>query len=217
LGILVNGDPKNSVYDTSAYRWLTTTNIPGTTRQWREVNSGAEAEAEVQRQAFWVEYMKFIGQLDALRQQRGLKSYRVKGAEQLNSYRKEFIDNMRANPLYQAGVTDFESMGSSKTYEAVRVLKSAVNSPEFMSDKADNPTWQAAVLYLDTRQRLIKIVADSGKSLSSKENADLAADWDTFRNELIDKDAGWAAIANRYLNGDDAPKELGASFTDMGA
>jgi hypothetical protein len=216
LGILVNSDPKNSVYDTSAYRWLTTTNIPGTTRQWREVNSGAKAEAEVQRQAFWVEYMKFIGQLDALRQQRGLKSYRVKGAEQLNSYRKEFIENMRANPLYQAGVTDFESMGSSKTYEAVRVITAAVNDPDFMSDKADNPTWQAALLYLDTRQRLIKLVSDSGKSLSSKDNAALAADWDTFRNELIDKDAGWAAIANRYLNGDDVPKELGASFTDTG-
>lgn len=216
LGILVNGDdPKTSVYDTNAYRWLTTENIPGTTRKWREVNSGAEAEAEVQRQAGWVEYMKFKGQLDALRQQRGLKSFRVKGAEQLNSYRKEFIDNMKSNPLYTAWVTDFESMGSSKTYDAVRVIDAALKDPTFMADKGDNPTWIAAALYVDGRKRLIEAVEASGKSLAHKDNADLAVQWDEFRNNLIDQDAGWAAIANRYLNGDDVPKELGVSFMDV--
>lgn len=215
LGILVNEDPKSSVYDTSAYRWLTTTNIPGTTRKWREVNSGAEAEAEVQRQAGWVEYMKFKGQLDALRQQRGLKSFRVKGAEQLNSYRREFIDNMKANPMYAAWVTDFESMGSSKTYDAVKLIDAALKDPEFMARRGDSRTWQMAALYIDGRQRLIDAVKASGSSLESKSNAGLAQEWDEFRNSLIDQDAGWAAIANRYLNGDDTPSELGTSFLDV--
>lgn len=216
FGILVNGDPKDNVYDGNAYRWLSTTNIPGTTRKWREVNSGAEAEAEVQRQAGWVEWIKFKGQLDAMRQQRGLKSFKVKGAEQLNSYRREFLDNMKANPLYAAWVTDFESMGSSKTYDAVRLLRSALNDPEFMASKDGDSTWEAAALYMETRDKLIELVKDSGKGLGSKENEQLALEWDEFRNNLIDQNAGWAAIANRYLNGDDVPRELGTSFADVG-
>jgi hypothetical protein len=46
LGILVNEDLANSEYDINAYRWMQQENIPGTTRKWRETNSGGESMAE---------------------------------------------------------------------------------------------------------------------------------------------------------------------------
>jgi hypothetical protein len=217
LGILVNGDPKESAYDVNAYQWLTMENIPGTSRRWREINTGAESMAETQRQAGWVEYIKFKGQIDALLQQRGLKSYRVKGAEDLNQYRKEFIDNMLSNPLYAGWAVDYQSTGSSKTYSAVNTITQALRNEKFMSDKADNKTWQFAADYIEVRNRLIQMVKESGVSLENDANAALKEEWDGFRQDLISRDIGWAGIANRYLNGDDTPVEIGTTFNDIGA
>ena len=216
LGILVNGDPRDSAYDVNAYQWLTNENIPGTSRKWREINTGAESMAETQRQAGWVEYIKFKGQIDALLQQRGLKSYRVKGAEDLNQYRKEFIDNMLHNPLYAGWAVDYQSTGSSKTYSAVNTITQALRNEKFMADKADNKTWQNAAQYIDVRNRLIQMVKESGVSLENDANAALKEEWDGFRQDLINSDIGWAGIANRYLNGDDTPAEIGTTFNDIG-
>lgn len=213
LGMFVNADMKESPYDPNSYRWMMTENIPGTNRKWREVNSGAEAMTEAQRQAGWVEYIKFKNALDGMLQDRGLESYRVKGAEDLKAYRDEFIDNMKDNPMYEGWATDYESMGSSKTYAAVNAIRKAISNEEFMADKADNKTWESAAIYLDYRDRLVQMVKESGVTLENEQNATLKAEWDAIRQELINRDLGWANIANRYLSGDDNPDESGASFT----
>lgn len=212
MGIFVNEDMAVSGYDANAYRWMTQAKIPGTSRNWRELNSGAEGMAEAQRQAGWVEYIKFKGQLDAILQQRGLSSYRVKGAEDLNTYRKEFVDNMMQNPNYGGWAVDFQSMGSSKTYSAVNAIQKALSNEDFMKDKQNSRTWQIAAMYMDTRNRLMDMVEASGVTLENDLNSGLKAEWDAYRQNLINSDIGWANIANRYLNGDDNPKTIGATF-----
>jgi hypothetical protein len=216
LGILVNEDLANSEYDLNAYRWMQQENIPGTTRKWRETNSGGESMAESQRQAGWVEYIKFKGQIDALLQQRGLTSYRAKGAQDLNAYRKEFESNMMSNPMYEGWANDFKSTGSSKTYSAVKAINSALNDDKFMADHAESRTWQIAAEYIDTRERLIQMVKESGVTLENQANAALKEQWETYRQGLINMDMGWSGIANRYLRSDDNPVPIGASFSTGG-
>ena len=216
MGLIVNEDMKNSFYDANSARWMLTTNVPGTSRTWREVQTGGESMAESQRQAGWVEYIKFKGQLDALLQEQGLKTYSNKGAEALNSYRKEFINNMINNPMYEGWAVDFQSTGSSKTYSAVKTIETVLNDDTFMSDNADNRTWQIASEYIDTRNRLIQLVQESGVTLENNVNQVLKDQWDEYRQSLIDRDDGWAGIANRYLNGDDNPTAIGGSFMTEG-
>ena len=216
MGIIVNEDMANSFYDTNASRWMLQEDIPGTSRKWREIQSGGESMAESQRQAGWVEYIKFKGQLDSLLQQRGLATYSNKGAEDLNSYRKEFINNMIENPMYEGWAVDFQSTGSSKTYSAVRTLEAALNDDGFMKDHSDDRTWQIAAEYIDTRNRLIQMVKESGVTLENDINQTLKDQWIEYRQQLINRDIGWAGIANRYLNGDDNPTMVGASFMKEG-
>jgi hypothetical protein len=216
LGILVNEDLANSEYDINAYRWMQQENIPGTTRKWRETNSGGESMAESQRQAGWVEYIKFKGQIDALLQQRGLTSYSAKGAQDLNAYRKEFESNMMSNPMYEGWANDFKSTGSSKTYSAVKTITAALNDDKFMADHAESRTWQIAAEYIDTRERLIQMVKESGVTLENQANAALKEQWETYRQGLINMDMGWAGISNRYLRSDDNPVPIGASFSTGG-
>lgn len=212
VGMLVNGDAKDSFYDPNAYRWMQSQTIPGTKELWRDTRSGPESMAEAQRQAGWVEYIKFKGQLDGLLQQRGLDSYRSKGAEDLNAWRKEFIQNMRDNPMYEGWRVDWDSQGSSKTQSAIRTISAALRDPTFMADHAETKTWQLAQLYLEKRDLLIRLIQRSGVTLENDANAQLKSEWDAFRQDLINKDVGWANIANRYLGNDDNPVEPGASF-----
>lgn len=214
LGILVNPDPGESEYDTNAYRWMTTTNIPGTSRKWRELNTGQEAVQEAQRQAGWVEYIKFKNSLDALLQQRGLSSYRVKAAADLNLMRKQFEENMLNNPLYDGWKQDFMTPGSTKTMSALKVIGRALQDETFMADHQDDKTWWMATQYMAARQQVVDYIKASGKSASDPVNEQVLLEWDAFRQDLMNQDIGWASLSNRYLLSDDVPEDFGTSFLE---
>ena len=215
LGMLINGDAANSEYDPNAYRWQLQATIPGTSQNWREVASGPEGMAEAQRQAGWVEYIKGIGQIDALLQQAGLPNYRVKEAARYKAMKDQFTQNLLDNPMYEPWAVDFASRGSSTTYSAVRTIKAALEDEAFMNDNADKRTWQIAALYMSARDEVIRMAEASGEGLGTEGNAELKFQWDTLREEYKQADPGWAAIANRYLRQDDDPTQIGRT-TSMG-
>jgi hypothetical protein len=212
VGIFVNGDASSAEYDPNSYRWQLQALIPGTSRTWREVRTGQEAMNESQRQAGWVEYIKFMGQLDSLLQQRGLDNYRVKAAADLQEMKAQFIDNMMNNPMYEGWAIDYQSRGSAKTYNSVRAIQAALGNEEFLADNGQKRTWQIAALYMSARDEVIRRVAASGKGIDAEENIQLKYEWDTLRQRFINDDVGWAAISNRYLRNDDDPTAIGASF-----
>lgn len=208
LGILVNVDDPNSVYDPNLYRWLTTENIPGTSRTWREPLTGAESIAESQRQAGWTVWMRFKNDLDAMLADQGLTSYSQAGAERLVTYRKEFEDMMLNDPTYAGWAADFRSIGSSQTHSAVTVITRALGDEQFMADKGDSKTWQCAYQYIQGRNVVIDQLEASGQGINAEANAELKAEWDSFRQDLINKDEQWANIANRFLRADDEPEKI---------
>ena len=216
VGIFVNGDASNAEYDPNSYRWQLQSLIPGTSRTWREVRTGQEAMNESQRQAGWVQYIKFMGQMDALLQQRGLDNYRVKGAADLQEMKAQFLDGMMNNPMYEGWAIDYQSRGSAKTYNSVRAIQAALRNEEFMNDNGTKRTWQIAALYMSARDEVIRRVQASGQGIGTEANAQLKYEWDTLRQRFINDDIGWAAIANRYLRNDDDPVMIGASLSMEG-
>ena len=164
---------------------MTTTNIPGTTRKWREINSGQEAMYEAQRQAGWVEYIKFKNSLDAMLQQRGLSSYRVKDAADLNLLRKQFIDNMMDNPLYEGWKNDFLTPGSTKTRSALKVISAALQDEKFMQDHQDDKTRWMATQYIAARQQVVDYIKASGEPATSAANEQVLMEWDAYRQDLM--------------------------------
>ena len=212
LGILVNSDDPEAAYDASALRWLQDSTIPGLSRNWRELVSGPEALNESQRQAGWVEYTKFMGQLDAMLENAGLANYQLAAARPLNNMRKAFIDDMMNNPNYYAWSIDYKNAGSTKTVSAVNVITEALKNEKFMTDRQGDLTWVQANNYIGARNEVIAAVIASGKPLSNEINDGLRAEWDSFRQILINRDIGWGNIANRYLTGDDNPDIIPVSF-----
>jgi hypothetical protein len=205
LGIIVNDKAADAEYDPSAYRWLSQEQIPGASKNWRELISGPESMRESQRTAGWVEYTKFMGSLDALLEQRGLTSYRVKAAEDLNNFRKEKIDMMKEDPMYEGWRIDYEDIGGSKVDKTLMVLNSALNNQEFMKGKADSGMWQNATLYLEARNQVMTALDNGGQKLDDGYKDTILAEWDEFRQNLKSRDNDWTAIANRYLENDNDP------------
>ena len=205
LGIIVNDKAGDAEYDPSAYRWLGQEEIPGASKNWRELISGPESMRESQRTAGWVEFTKFMGSLDALLEQRGLSSYRVKAAEDLNSYRKEKIAMMKDDPMYEGWRIDYEDIGGNKAEKTLMVLNSALGNQNFMKDKGDSGMWQNASLYLEARNQVMSALDNGGQSLPDGYKDTILAEWDEFRQNLKSRDNDWTAIANRYLGSDDDP------------
>ena len=209
LGAIFNGDPENE-YSAGAIGWQTISKIPGTMENYRQILDPVEIEKERSRKFGWVKYLQLAEGQDAILEQRGLASVNSRGAEDLLQQRRDFLEAARSNPLYNAWYQDFTERGSSRTDSVVRAFRLALNDPKFMEENKGNTTFEAAYLYTEFREQMVEAVKQSPyRTLRAKGNKDIADTWDTFRTSLIRRYPKWGIIANRYLNGDEDPADLG--------
>jgi len=214
LSMLVTDNP-NALYDGSAYAWQFSNQIPGVTDYFRELQTPDQAWLESQKNAGWTEYISRMDYLDALLQQRGLSSYRQAGAEDLREMKSATIQEMKNNPLYQGWATDYEEFGSTRTENAVRLMRQALSNPEFVADKQESQIWQAASVYLQGRDQVMAALANSPNTINHSDNQQIRDYWDQFRQDLINQVDGWGSFANRFLNGDDDPANTGVQFATV--
>lgn len=215
IGMILNDDP-NAFYDDSAYGWQLSNRIPGVTEQFRELQTPEMAWRESQKNAGWTAYIKLMDTLDALLEQRGLKSYRSAQAADLRQMKNDAIEQLRSNPLYAGWYDDYRDFGSTRTVNAVSLMKRALQDEQFVKDHAESPIWQAASEYLWHRQNVLDILKERNQGgINNEANQDIRQYWDEIRADLIANKNGWGTYVNRYLNGDDDPEEPGTEFSDF--
>ena len=210
LGMVLNSDVEG-YYDESAYAWQFSNKIPGVSEYFRELQTPEEAFQAASRNAGWTVYIKFMDQMKALADQQGLASW--KKSPDLSQTRKDFIDKLSEDPMYEGWAQDFEDPLGTRTQDTVRVLATALSNDKFAAENT-TPVWQAARLYLSAREEIAQMVKDSGySSIDSAENFYIKATWDDIREQLITSYNGWGTLANRYLSADDNPKLLRETMT----
>ena len=204
LGIILNNnlnEDTSSYYDPNVRTWQYTENIPGLAQKYREMQSPQESLVDSQRSAGWVAFSKGMDVIDAIRQQRGLKS--IRSAADLTQAKKNLIARLANDPQFAGWYDDYQTFGSARVQNTVKVLTAALNDPKFVADNANNSTWQAARIYLTARDQVVQ-----GRITSDQ--------WDQIRGMLVDASTTWATLANRYLSNDDDPAAMGVSFGTMG-
>lgn len=211
LSMLVT-DNAEALYDGTAYGWQLSNNIPGISDLFREMQTPEEALAQAQRNAGWTEYISRMDYLDSLLQQRGLTSYRSAQAEDLRQMKNATLAELRDNPFYAGWYADYQDQGSTRTEGALRLMERALSDQQFVDDHADSPVWQSAYEYLQYRGMVMDMLAQSGAGINAKGNEYIREFWDNRRQELINKSTDWSAFANRFLNGDEDPENLGVQF-----
>ena len=214
LGILLNEDP-NGLYDNSAYAWQRATKIPGINKTYREIQTPEQAMIESSKNAGWTQFISFTDQMDAILQQRGLDSYRSSKAEDLRNYKKQYIAQLRTNPLYEGWYQDYINFGSTRTISAVKLMEAALRDEQFVEDHEDDPKWQSAYQYLELRRDVVALVEASGSGINAERNRQVRDLWDRGRQRLKMQSTQWSSIANRYLNGDDDPTNPGVTLGEV--
>jgi hypothetical protein len=220
LGAIFNGDPEDE-YSAGAVSWKAISRIPGTSENYSKMLDPREIQRETSRRFFWVKYLQMVESQDAILEQRGLRTVQNTGAEDLLQERRDFLEAAKSNPLYNAGYLDLVEGSSSRTNSTVNAFQIALNDEKFMSDIAKNPAkapvFEAAYLYMQKREQIIEEVRNSPfRTLRAKGNQEIANDWDDFRTALTRRYTKWGIVANRYLNGDDDPTDLGAQWWQFG-
>jgi hypothetical protein len=212
LGILVNNRRPAEEYDQGAYNWQKVGVIPGTNREWREVQSPQEANAERQKLVGWTVYRKAIDQLDGQLRSAGLSSYELKAAAPYKAAKDRLVANMMSNPDYEGWIVDFQDRGGSKTQSAVRILETAIGNDDFrnllIGDRKEN---LLGIMdeYVSFRRRLIAVLDQTGHSIEHESNLEWKIGWDAMRTKWRNQDERWAEIDSLYLSGDSNPQAPG--------
>ena len=218
LGIITNNRASQSEYEASAYRWQTSEKIPGTNREWREVQSPEMSTAERQRVVGWTKYRQFMDQLDAKLQNAGLSSYEVAGARELKAARERFIANMMQNPEYAGWLVDYQDRGGQRTQAAVRTMELAVADDTFRDELMKSGNEQLYGImgeYVFFRRGIINALERTGKSINHQDNIALKTAWANMRQKWKNRDVRWAEIADLYLSGDENPISPGSFIGEV--
>ncbi len=212
LGILVNNRRAPAAYEQSAYNWQKAAQIPGTNREWREVQSPEEAVAERQRITGWTVFRQAIDQLDAQMKSAGITSYESKAGAPYKAAKDRLVQNMLSNPDFAGWIVDYQDRGGSKTQSAVRVLEAAVQDESFRNlliNSGKERLFGIMGEYVTNRRLLLTALEQSGHSIEHDSNVMLKIAWDSLRLKWRNEDERWAEIDSLYLSGDSNPQSPG--------
>lgn len=218
LGIITNNRTSQTSYETSAYRWQTYAKIPGTNREWREVQSPEMSIAERQRITGWTVYRQFMDQLDAKLQNAGFSSYEVAGARELKAAKDRFVANMMQNPEYAGWLVDYQDRGGQRAQAAVRTLELAISDETFARELIATGNEQLYGImreYVYYRRGIINAVEATGKSINHQDNIALKTAWANMRQSWKNRSVRWAEIADLYLSSDDDPVSPGSFIGEL--
>lgn len=209
LSMLTTGGTADALYDDSAYGWQFANRIPGVNQTFREYQTPEQSWRQSQVNAGWTEYLKMMDQIDAVMKERGVQNLRQ--APDLKDARDTKLAQMAANPLYKDWWQDYKEFGSSRTLSAVSVMEAALSNDKFMAEYGNTPVWSAAAQYLYHRNYVLDVLKTREGSIDAQNNQDVRDYWDQAR-AFLSQNPEWAAVQNRFLNGDDNPVEPGVQI-----
>jgi hypothetical protein len=194
-------------YDPSFSAAQQLANIPNTDRFFREVKNPAQAAIDTQISAGWAQYLRNMDVINAKLAERGLKSLRSAGAEDLMKLKKEMVARLRVDPRYEAWYGDYMSGVSSRTLDTVMVIQTALSDQRWRDAHKDDPIWGlngAADQYMYARDQVLEALASTDDSEVKKQ---IKEQWINFRFDLGMRFPDWGTKQERYLSGDEDPDQ----------
>jgi hypothetical protein len=202
IGDIYNGGP----FSQSVYQKQLNENFGA--RMAREKITAEEAIERSQTERGWYEYRTAVGYIDSLLIRNGFKSYAQKGAEGYLTAKRQVIDGISAKfPAWQDA---FMTVDRGKVPDRIRSFEKALGSEKLASDpmRYEMP---ALARYLQGRREFKQILAQNGfQKLSydvtgrpTGKSAVIGEAWEQFKMGLINENAAFGDLHNRYLTNDE--------------
>jgi hypothetical protein len=219
VGTITN-DFSGYEFSQAAYSYLYKKKISAGSREtFLSSQDPALAQKRTEAEKGWIQYNRFMDEIDNALQDRGLSSTQQKGAEDLKiakeafiaaiSRKKDnqgnFIVNEKTGQYEQsAWYDDYLDSDGSKTNRVIVGLGKILNDEKFMADNKNNVTWKSIGAYLDFRKAIAAdLMQRKAKSINAKSNIDIKLAYDSVVNKLKQDDKmGFAYIYDRFLSQD---------------
>lgn len=174
----------------------------------REKITAEEAIERSQTERGWHEYRTAIGYIDSLLIRNGFKSYSQKGAEGYLQAKRQVIAGISAK--FPAWENAFSTVDRGKVKSRIDSFEKALGSEKLASDpmRYEMP---ALAKYLQGRREFKAILAANGFQQLSYgvdgqpmgKSKNIAMAWDQFKMGLINENAAFGDLYNRYLTNDE--------------
>lgn len=176
-----------------------------TERAYREVELTENGSIrEVDERLGWIEYIKAVDGIEAVRRARGLPNLRVAAAQDLVDLKEAITQNLAEK--YPAWWEEFNLRDDLKWQKQTDALRAISNSPLITGDETrqDFDGVRAYFSYRDLILQELNTRRQIGGSstLDSVANQDLAVLWESLIYQLLTDNVAFAPIYFRYLEGD---------------
>lgn len=212
LGALIVGPEGNGPFSPEAYSYqLNTPVTPGSAEMQRTKMSADEAMTENKKRLGWSKYVAMVNRLTADLHNRGLRSFSDKGAEDLRQEKSNYT-NLYSQPLMPDGTPnqyyndawskDYSTLDPLRYERLIPGLQAVARSP--LADEPNRSDLRVLQQYLGGRQAVLQALgarakAGGAKTLTAKDNADLATQWQQFVDGLIQSDTSFGDLHSRFL------------------
>lgn len=203
LGGLIVGYDGAGEFNSAVYQAQLATSLrPGSDSTQRRALSFEEASTDPGRRLGWIEYRRFMDQIEATRIERGLPNLQVKGARDLAELKRVFTETQRLK--YPSWAEDFDQTDKGKWDRKITALE------EIAADSrlSQRPDIQGVREYLNSRAVMQEILTQrskqkgGAKTLTAASNEDLKLLWDITVGSLIERNLPFSDVYYRHLEND---------------
>jgi hypothetical protein len=206
LGFLANDGDDQYTFSQAAYQWQYKHGAtPGSGSTYRQNRTANELLIESNVKRGWAEFQDLMGQISAYQKQNGITDPKDPEMALLKDAKAAWLDQMKVDNLdwYSAYV----SPDKAKYERRAQILETAFKDKKWMAQNGNRAVVKQALVYLDGRKQIAAILqerdaAGGSGTLTAKSNADVAAVYQMFVDELTNGSPEFEQFINRYFAND---------------
>jgi hypothetical protein len=206
LGFLANDGDNQYTFSQAAYQWQYKHGAtPGSGSTYRQNRTAKELLIESNVKRGWTDYQDLMGQISAYQKQNGITDANDPNMAVIKEAKAAWLDQMKTENLdwYSAYV----SPDKAKYERRAKLLETAFKDKKWMAQNGDRAVVKQALVYLDGRKQIAAILnerdaAGGSATLNAKSNADVAAVYQMFVDELTNGSPEFEQFINRYFAND---------------
>jgi hypothetical protein len=206
IGFLANDGDNKYTFSQAAYQWMYSHGAaPGAGSNYLQNRTAGEIVTEANIKKGWTEFQALQKEITAYKIQNGIVSDTDPAMKKINYAKQQWLQWQSKNNL--DWYSQYAAPDRAKYARRAEILLNASKDAKWMAQNGGRAVVKNMVLYLDVRQQLQteldnRYKAGGSRSLTAKQNADLAWAFDQYRTQLIAESPETESFLNRYFAND---------------
>lgn len=200
LGGLISGADGAGAFSRAVYEAQFGQKVgPDVSQNERQVQPFEQYRTEASTSLGWIEFGRAMDTLDAVLHQRGLASYAVAGAADLQRAKQALVQYLATSPKYEGWYQDYVSTDGAKWDKRIAGMTAIASNPAL----AARPEIAGLRVYLEARKAFVGALQALGrKALDTTATSALEVGWQAYIHSIVERNPAFGSLYNRWLQND---------------